>query len=96
MTVLVRVTTLKDRAARTLRVEGGLDRGNVSQLVAEVGTAPTGVVLDLCCLRSADAVAMRALQELKAAGVAVEGASLYIAHLLETAPPDPGDEPADE
>jgi len=93
---LVRITTLKGRAGTTVRVEGGLDRGNVSQLVAEVGTAPGGVVLDLSCLRSADAVAVHALRELKAAGVAVEGASLYIAHLLETAERDPGDESTDE
>ena len=96
MTVQVRITTLKDGAATTVRVEGGLDRGNLFQLVAEVGTAPAGVVLDLCCLRSADAAAVHVLQELKAAGAVVEGASLYIARLLETAERDPGDEPVDE
>ena len=96
MTVQVRITTLKDGAATTVRVEGGLDRGNVSQFVAEVETAPAGVVLDLRGLRSADAAAVHVLQELKAAGAVVEAASVYIAHLLETAERDPGDEPVDE
>jgi anti-anti-sigma regulatory factor len=92
MTMQLRITTLKDKAATTVRVEGGLDRANVSQLVAEVEAAAVPVVLDLCCLRSADSAAVHVLQELKAAGAAVEGASLYIARLLETAERDPGDE----
>ena len=92
MTMQLRITTVKDKAATTVRVEGGLDRGNVSHLVAEVGTAPAGVVLDLCCLRSADAAAVHVLQELKAAGAVVDGASLYVARLLETAEQDPGEE----
>ena len=94
--MLVRITTLKDKAATTVRVEGGLDRDNVSQLVAEVGPAPAGVVLDLCCLRSADAAAVHALQELMAAGAVVEGASPYVARLLEKVEPDPGEGLVDE
>jgi len=94
--VLVRITTLKDIAGTSVRVEGGLDRDNVSQLVAEVGPAPAGVVLDLCCLRSADAAAVHALQELMAAGAVVEGASPYVARLLEKVEPDPGEGLVDE
>ena len=83
MTMQLRVTTLQNGAAMTVRVEGGLDRDNVSTLLAEVGTTPAGVVLDLSGLRSADAVAVRDLQKLKAAGARVKGASLYVARLLE-------------
>jgi hypothetical protein len=46
MTMQLRITTLKDKAATTVRVEGGLDRANVSQLVAEVEAAAVPVVLD--------------------------------------------------
>jgi hypothetical protein len=94
--VLVRITALKDTAAPTVRVEGGLDRDNVSQLLGEVGPAPAGVVLDLCCLRSADAAAVHTLQELMAAGAVVEGASPYVARLLEEVEPDTGEGPVDE
>ena len=96
MTMLLRITTLKGGRTTTLRVEGGLDQGNVSQLVTEVEAAPAAVVLDLCRLRSADAVAVHVLQELKASGVAMEGASLYIARLLTMIERAPGDEAANE
>ena len=92
----LRVTTLRKGAATTVRVEGGLDRDNVSTLLAEVGEAPSGVVLDLSGLRSADTVAVRDLRKLKAAGARVEGASLYVAHLLEVEVHDPGAEPPEK
>jgi hypothetical protein len=41
------------------------------------------VVLDLSGLRSVDAAAVHALQELMAAGAVVEGASPYVVRLLE-------------
>ncbi len=83
--MVVRITTSKSKSdsTATVRVEGNLCWDDLSQLASEVRSLEKEVVLDLSGLRSADAAAICALQELIAEGAVPQGASLYIAGLLE-------------
>lgn len=87
---MVRMTVIHDTPAEfVVRVEGDLDSGSLDPLRSTLGLARGGSrrTVDLAGVRSVDGAAGRVLRELREGGVRLEGASLYIARLLERTTP---------
>ena len=80
--MVVRISRSRSGSVATLRVEGHLDRDNLSELASEARLAGTKVVIDLSGLQSADTASVHALRELIAQGAILQGAPAYVAQLL--------------
>lgn len=81
---MLKLTHLRDGSRLLIRVEGRLDAGGREHLLALVCSheGDGGITLDLRGLHSTDATGRALLAELRDAGCALLGASLYLKHLL--------------
>lgn len=84
---VIRVSQSHPRDRETVfRIEGRLDAEAVNELRSIVQSRPPrSIGLDLTGLGSVDGAGQKYLAELRAAGVSLRGASLYITRLLEEA-----------
>ena len=78
----IRISASTDGGVRTVRVEGRLEAGFVTDLLAEGHSGETRLRLDLSGLQSADRDGVRALLSLRAGGAVLIGASPYLQELL--------------
>ncbi len=77
----IRITSTTDGASSTIRVEGRLDKGNVSELLRVCRSAGSPLTLDLTGLMGIDAEGVEALRTL-AVEAELRGLSTYIRQLL--------------
>ncbi len=80
--VTIRITSLVEDAARTVRVDGWLAAADVAALEEAVGESIRGTWLELADLRSADAAGVAALRGLEARGALLHGAAPFLRLLL--------------
>ena len=78
----IRVTTTTDGISSTIRVEGRLDKTNLSELLNECRSAGSPLKLDLAGLMSVDSDGVETLRSLAAEGAELCGSSPYIRQLL--------------
>ncbi len=78
----IRVTTTTDGISSTIRVEGRLDKTNLSELLNECRSAGSPLTLDLAGLMSVDSDGVETLRSLAAEGAELRRVSPYIRQLL--------------
>ena len=78
----IRITTTTDGTSWTIRLEGRLDKSNISELLVECRSTGSPLKLDLAGLMSVDADGVEALRALTADGAELLGISPYIRQLL--------------